>query len=915
MRLHAGPGRGGRGLPWLVKPKYLTQKRSHIALEETYVDPNNFYGVLKQDGMKSGQKAQADQGEEKFVEKKQTKTYYEMRNKESKIPNSQPMREKLSGKDTAPTLDADEKPFTKILRKQKKKKFNIMTPAKYYKDELTTNLKESCEKSKLKKENCWKKVQMNAQDGTDDDVSFRTQDVDMDMASIGDKLDHSCNTDATKLVSPDGNKAVRNGNKKHKQTVTIHEDSDYIDEEKEVENEKEYEERRLNMIRIIKQVAGSMDRLYNPQEELALRSMDMVNLRKTLGDLNVKKKLFCDKNINKMPKGKERSNKTTAYANNDDRMYNESGLNVAAVSTVITPLRKVTINVSKPPEVDSPTSRVIKNVRPQVRHSYTARLKLSITDSSVNVGLMLKKMFQLWKHSDPSALLLAHADEHDSSLMIDDENKIPSQESEVHKYVMPGMYQYKGKLHMSLRFSGHLDLVSLKRKIFTWMGKNSSFATIDRVQAALVHTIGFLHYVHPDYYNREQIKREIKTFLEPLNIGDDVNVFVRKIWMRDDHAKIETRALVLEVPKDFREIVNAKMMQYEMSNCSQMTYVPFSQMADPEYNSTLKQIFLSQNVYLHRTQRRNIYGIQEPLTKFTIKNGEVVTFCEWVETITYENKPFLDACVVGPTGTLHLIYDETHAETVQQLFGKGFKEYAKEHFEEEDLQKIFNNAKIRFEDKGNHLLKQGNEYADFLKRKFQGNPQDMDSAVRHVDTKHMSYAEASKAPPLRQNRMNLHYSKFSEANPITLNSHVKKARTSSSSKDDQDHTHMEMILKRLDALESPSYSQQERNNMWEKQFSDKLQKQMDVMQKQVETKLSDLEDQTELRMQKSEAILLGKIQEMQIVNTQNITRSFENKMNQVHNKLDQFMTLFMENLESTGPSEHHRSALVAGKCG
>jgi len=45
MRLHAGPGRGGRGLPWLAKPKYLSQQ--HNTLENTYVDPNNFYEVLE----------------------------------------------------------------------------------------------------------------------------------------------------------------------------------------------------------------------------------------------------------------------------------------------------------------------------------------------------------------------------------------------------------------------------------------------------------------------------------------------------------------------------------------------------------------------------------------------------------------------------------------------------------------------------------------------------------------------------------------------------------------------------------------------------------------------------------------------------------------------------------------------------
>jgi hypothetical protein len=125
---------------------------------------------------------------------------------------------------------------------------------------------------------------------------------------------------------------------------------------------------------------------------------------------------------------------------------------------------------------------------------------------------------------------------------------------------------------------------------------------------------------------------------------------------------------------------------------------------------------------------------------------------------------------------------------------------------------------------------------------------------------------------------------------------------------------MKMILQRLEALESPSPNQVQQN-MWEEQFNEKIQKQMHELQAQVEAKLTELECQTELRMQKSEEILLGKIQEMQIVHTQNITSSFENKMNQVHTKLDQYMTMFMNKIESTGPSEYHRSALVAGKCG
>ena len=80
------------------------------------------------------------------------------------------------------------------------------------------------------------------------------------------------------------------------------------------------------------------------------------------------------------------------------------------------------------------------------------------------------------------------------------------------------------------------------------------------------------------------------------------------------------------------------------------------------------------------------YYIEESL--YGDEANELYSFCEWIESITYGDQKFLDACVVGPTGTLHLIYDEEHGETVRQLFGKGFKEHAQDHFNQEDLKQI-----------------------------------------------------------------------------------------------------------------------------------------------------------------------------------------------------------------------------------
>jgi len=77
----------------------------------------------------------------------------------------------------------------------------------------------------------------------------------------------------------------------------------------------------------------------------------------------------------------------------------------------------------------------------QIRHSYTAvRLRLKLTTSNVDVVEKLREIYSLWKSADQSTILLAHADETNSNMMIDDVNtKLPYDENEVKKYVM-GMY-------------------------------------------------------------------------------------------------------------------------------------------------------------------------------------------------------------------------------------------------------------------------------------------------------------------------------------------------------------------------------------------------------------------------------------------------------------------------------------------
>ena len=189
---------------------------------------------------------------------------------------------------------------------------------------------------------------------------------------------------------------------------------------------------------------------------------------------------------------------------------------------------------------------------------------------------------------------------------------------------------------------------------------------------------------------------------------------------------------------------------------------------------------------------------------------------------------------------------------------------------------------------------------------------DVDNVIRHSDTSKLSYAEASRAPPSKTGRMNLHYSKFSEANPIELNVQKKKAKIHSSNENTINTKHIEVMLNRLEKLEKDTKTSP---NQWENEMDRRLTEKMNQFKEQFDAKLEQMEEQTDQRLRKSEELIVGKLQEMQIQNTANITHTFDLKMNEMGHKLDTYMTMFMAKIESTSATEHKRSAFVTGKCG
>ena len=656
--------------------------------------------------------------------------------------------------------------------------------------------------------------------------------------------------------------------------------SDAICEEKNFEDEKNSCD---NVRQIIQTITQHLQEPYMPLYDTALKGMNIHQLRKELGKWNVRKR---DRKIN-AEKDNCSINTRGSFMSNPTSAYGASGLNIEAVAKTVERTIPKEVKQNKPPEVEPTVMPQKVAQKNQIRHSYTVRLRLKVTTSNVNVAEKLREMFLLWKSADQSTILLAHADETNSNMMIDDVNKLPHDENEVNKYVM-GMYQSYGKLHFSLRMSGHQNLKTLKLKIFQWMRANNGFASIDRVKAALVHTIGFFHSMQPDFYNREMFKTHIKNHLQNINMKDDINVFARKIWMKYKDAKIETRALVLEVPKDQRDIVNEKMMQFEYEKCEEMTYVPFMNMNDEVHQEVMKEILYSQNVYLHKIERRTIYGINDPTKKYTLKNGDEMSFQEWVGTITYEGDTFLEACEIGPTGNLHLIFNEVHEPIVTELFGNDFKELAMKHFQTQDVKDLFQNSKPKVDARRRNTLTEADtNYAAFLKRKFTHNPQDPQTSTTAKITKNKTYAEASREPPIKMNKINLHYSKFSPK-VVSTAAHVQINA-------------LERVLERVSTLEKSGSNgmMTAERDAWESNLEQRMNEKMNEMQNKFDEKLLNMEQHTIKRMKESENIFMKKFEEIQTNQSEKIEKSFDTKMCEVTSKLDAVMRLMLTNMEST----------------
>jgi len=220
-------------------------------------------------------------------------------------------------------------------------------------------------------------------------------------------------------------------------------------------------------------------------------------------------------------------------------------------------------------------------------------------------------------------------------------------------------------------------------------------------------------------------------------------------------------------------------------------------------------------------------------------------------------------------------------------------------------QKSSNGKKVDVEYNNNPMISGStSDYLDFFKREFTSNNQTSQSTTSsQIVTKGKTYAEASKEPPMKMNKLNLHYSSCSPAPPPTIAQNLQIAQT------------LKQVLKRVESLEQKpqKLSILVDVNVTTSTLEEQLQKKLSEMNSKFDSKLQEMEKMSNKRMQDSENMILEKFEEMRMAHSNDIKKTFDTKMDQMHSTFVLFMDRLETKLASTGAGDVKESIPVPGK--
>jgi len=346
MRLHAGPGRGGRGLPWLSKPKYLLQKHCQMTSVCGGKTKGNFYDVIRD---MAGMNEQANA-------KNQSKLLHEQRKQILKIPNSKRIGLDQRKIGIVPNIENTAVKFTTFVRQKRKKIYNALSPAQYYQNRPNANKLESNTMESPKKSNYWMNMETPYEDREVISDTMNMQEIEMEEATIKDENIHQTLWKMIQQISEDIDLPI---DEKREDPIEVLEEALKRLEEKKALKYHVSKGRQNDQERASKMSHGGAP-IVNPEAKRVrtkqknvqrVVSGEAVETRLANAEMNANTNIehIVGESINRISTIKEVDGKINSK---NEHVCNAEGLSVNAENNNITPSQKFNIEACEPPEAE-----------------------------------------------------------------------------------------------------------------------------------------------------------------------------------------------------------------------------------------------------------------------------------------------------------------------------------------------------------------------------------------------------------------------------------------------------------------------------------------------------------------------------------------------------------------------------------
>ena len=373
--------------------------------------------------------------------------------------------------------------------------------------------------------------------------------------------------------------------------------------------------------------------------------------------------------------------------------------------------------------------------------------------SAINVPLVARQLFRLFKKADRTLRLLPWFKDDDNDVeAIDQEDDLPSSENQVKQWV-DNPHIRNNRLYFSMRIECIATPKHIRDTFVPWMIKNQSFIKLDKLDAQEIYGIGFISDLHPHLYNRSALKRFLISKLQEQATPVDINVYVRRVWNSHEKQKVISRAVVIEVDKQFKDTAANALMNIDFSSFYRYAkFIPFNKSIVDD--ATLNNILMSNNTYQNTTKRRTVKGLTSITTVHPTHDNSTISIRDWL--LSFDNQQpspahehIFEHVETSVDGDLVLIFQSHFMETVNHFLN---------HFEAH-LRAKFVDSNSLFKSStpfstGTPLTLSNAEFKKKIAAMYSNNPQDASTTpISPPKPKKLYYGAADSAPDTYLNHL------------------------------------------------------------------------------------------------------------------------------------------------------------------